>query len=315
MTETSPNGLQRGYERLLRWYPPSHRERHADEMIGVLMAAARPGQRRPGRAESVNLIAGALRIRLRAALDGPPGQPHDTLALATLILPLVLWGGALAQFTLTELDRSLAHAEAAPPRLVSLLPALLLAIPAVLGSRRGTAIMTAVLASAQIALLTGLHYGVITFGLGVLFTVSILTVEGAALAASAGPGRGRAQLTRLNYLLVTGAALAAGAIVVLGFWLSSPLPLSHLSHLLVLTALVALVAAPLLRRTAMRRRLLLVLTLPAYYLAVAIAAPELTDLDSVLALLPLVVVPVAIASLALRRRHVRRLAAGPDGAR
>ena len=40
--------LERRYLRLLRCYPPSHREFHREEMLGVLLATARPGQRTPG---------------------------------------------------------------------------------------------------------------------------------------------------------------------------------------------------------------------------------------------------------------------------
>ena len=35
--------LERRYRRLLRCYPPSHSEVHREEMLGVLLAAARPG--------------------------------------------------------------------------------------------------------------------------------------------------------------------------------------------------------------------------------------------------------------------------------
>jgi hypothetical protein len=41
--------LERRYLRLLRCYPPTHREFHREEMLGVLLAAARPGQRTPGK--------------------------------------------------------------------------------------------------------------------------------------------------------------------------------------------------------------------------------------------------------------------------
>jgi hypothetical protein len=40
---TAAGGLEARYRRLLRWYPPSYRGRHEDEILGVLMAAARPG--------------------------------------------------------------------------------------------------------------------------------------------------------------------------------------------------------------------------------------------------------------------------------
>jgi len=49
--------LERRYRRLLRWYPPSHREAHRDEMLGVLLDAARPGQRMPGAGQALNLVA------------------------------------------------------------------------------------------------------------------------------------------------------------------------------------------------------------------------------------------------------------------
>ena len=52
--------------------------RHADEMLGVLMAGA-VRRRRPGLADSADLIGGALRIRLRAATTGSAGQWREAL--------------------------------------------------------------------------------------------------------------------------------------------------------------------------------------------------------------------------------------------
>jgi len=57
--------LEHRYRRLLAWYPAGHRRDHEEEMLGVLLAAARGGQRRPALADAVNLIWGALRIRVR----------------------------------------------------------------------------------------------------------------------------------------------------------------------------------------------------------------------------------------------------------
>ena len=51
--------LERRYRRLLRCYPPSHSEVHREEMLGVLLATARPGQRAPGARQTVNLVAAA----------------------------------------------------------------------------------------------------------------------------------------------------------------------------------------------------------------------------------------------------------------
>jgi hypothetical protein len=79
--------LERRYRRLLRCYPPAQRE----EMLGVLLDAARPGQRTPGLRETVNLAACGLVIRVRRIpgwLAADAGQ--DALAVVSLIVPVVV---------------------------------------------------------------------------------------------------------------------------------------------------------------------------------------------------------------------------------
>ena len=83
--------LERRYRRLLRCYPPGHREVHREEMLGVLLAAARPGQRAPGLGQAVNLAACGLVIRVRRIpgwLAADAGQ--DALAVVSLIAPAVV---------------------------------------------------------------------------------------------------------------------------------------------------------------------------------------------------------------------------------
>jgi hypothetical protein len=83
--------LERRYRRLLRCYPPSHRALHREEMLGVLLATARPGQRTPGLRETVNLAACGLAIRVRRIpgwLAADAGQ--DALAVVSLITPAVV---------------------------------------------------------------------------------------------------------------------------------------------------------------------------------------------------------------------------------
>ncbi len=83
--------LERRYRRLLRCYPPSHRALHREEMLGVLLATARPGQRTPGLRETVNLAACGLAIRVRRIpgwLTADAGQ--DALAVVSLITPAVV---------------------------------------------------------------------------------------------------------------------------------------------------------------------------------------------------------------------------------
>jgi len=84
--------LERRYRRLLRCYPPSHREFHREEMLGVLLDTARPGQRTPGLGQAVNLAACGLAIRVRRIpgwLAADAGQ--DALAVVSLIAPAVVF--------------------------------------------------------------------------------------------------------------------------------------------------------------------------------------------------------------------------------
>ena len=57
--------LERGYRRLLACYPRAYRQESEQEILGVLMDSARDGQRRPGLAESADLIFGGLWMHLR----------------------------------------------------------------------------------------------------------------------------------------------------------------------------------------------------------------------------------------------------------
>jgi len=62
---TGTAGLERGYRRWLRWYPRTFRREHEAEVLGVLLAGAREGQRRPDPVECLDLLRGALSMRLR----------------------------------------------------------------------------------------------------------------------------------------------------------------------------------------------------------------------------------------------------------
>ena len=61
---TEAADLERGYRRWLRWYPSSFRREHEAEILAVLMAGAREGQRRPELMECVDLLRGALWMHL-----------------------------------------------------------------------------------------------------------------------------------------------------------------------------------------------------------------------------------------------------------
>jgi hypothetical protein len=62
---TDAADLERGFRRWLRWYPKSFRREHEVEILGVLMAGARQGQRHPAPMECLDLMRGALWMRLR----------------------------------------------------------------------------------------------------------------------------------------------------------------------------------------------------------------------------------------------------------
>jgi hypothetical protein len=91
---TESMSLTERYRRLLAWYPRDHRERHGEEMLGVLLAGA--GERtRPSPGETADLVRGALRLHLRRVVGADGGIDHqDVFAIVSLVGPLVLLAGA-----------------------------------------------------------------------------------------------------------------------------------------------------------------------------------------------------------------------------
>jgi hypothetical protein len=63
--------LERRYRRLVAWYPRAFRREHEQELLSVLLDAARAGQQRPGLRDSADLIKNAVRMRVR------PGAPRS----------------------------------------------------------------------------------------------------------------------------------------------------------------------------------------------------------------------------------------------
>ena len=79
---TDQANLERGYRRLLAWYPRAFRRQNGQEILAVLMACAPDGQRRPGLAESADLIRSGLWMRLR---PGVPRSAHTVRAAVQLM--------------------------------------------------------------------------------------------------------------------------------------------------------------------------------------------------------------------------------------
>jgi hypothetical protein len=166
-----PAGLEARYRGLLRWYPAGHRALHEEEMLGVLMAGARPSQNRPGLTQSADLLIGAARIRLR------PGRAlSDTQG----------WRDALAVYSVAALGLRRWAAAAAAVSALSL----------------GT---TAVL-QLHTPLSVGLPISLLYIPFALLAPIS----ETVALLAAPGPRRGRQLIRRREWaLLAAGSALAA----------------------------------------------------------------------------------------------------------
>jgi hypothetical protein len=81
--------LERAYRRLVACYPKSFRRENEEEILTVLLATAGKGQRRPGVAESADLIKGALRMRM-----GLSRAPRTVLAAVRL-----MYLGAVAELS------------------------------------------------------------------------------------------------------------------------------------------------------------------------------------------------------------------------
>ena len=74
--------LERGYRRLLAWYPKWFRLRNTEEVLAVLMTCAQDDQTRPSLEAAVDLLKGAVRMRLQPM----PGQPRTVFAAVWLMI-------------------------------------------------------------------------------------------------------------------------------------------------------------------------------------------------------------------------------------
>ncbi len=94
--------LERRYRRLLAWYPRAFRDEHEEEILAVLMAAARSRPSAPPPADSVNLITNALLMRARPR--APRSTPTVFWAVRLMVLGAALELVALVTVALTRGD-------------------------------------------------------------------------------------------------------------------------------------------------------------------------------------------------------------------
>jgi hypothetical protein len=214
-----PAGLERGYRRLLAWYPRPFRAAQEEEILAVLMAGAEQGQRRPRFAEAVDLIRSAVRMRLFPVRSGPERRGlADGLAVFSLVAPLFLLTADLLQVVLPyRLPRSpvpLSHVtlESSGAALlwirafdISAGLEVILAVLVLLGLRRLAALVVIPAILVCVARPSPLLYW-IPDPL-VTITAGVLLLEFAALLGSPGPRHGRGLVSwRYGLMLLLAAA-------------------------------------------------------------------------------------------------------------
>ena len=86
MSTSDSASLERGYRRLLAWYPRWFRRENEGEILAVLMACAQEDQTRPSLEAAADLLKGAVRMRLRPK----PGEPRTVFVAVWLIIASVV---------------------------------------------------------------------------------------------------------------------------------------------------------------------------------------------------------------------------------
>lgn len=217
--------LERWYRRLLIAYPAQHRSRHGQEMLAVLLAdAGARGDKRPSPRESLDLVAGGVKIRFRGlatCFATPPWR--DALAVISLIAPLIMLHDTAG--VLHNIATSLAPGTVDYPWAETLRSAVVwLGWPAVLalGFSGRTARRIAALAAAALAV-PGIVYlpQAGTAGVGFVWFLMLITLACLALALSPGPRHGLAVLGKTGSVLVL-------TVATLGFLLEALVPLQSL---------------------------------------------------------------------------------------
>ncbi len=297
---------EKRYRRLLALYPKDHRREYAEEMVGVLLAAAdgdaqvrapkpvawalRFGQ---DTADCADLVAGAFRIRGRMALNRirrarwfgwtvRDQRWSDALAVVSVVAPLLLLVAALAEVHIPQAAASSVTGHPHWPLTFALgladLP-LVVGAPAVAALAflrlRRTAGMVA-LAAAIGQVVSGVLRSAPAFtryaSPAVAFTVLLACTAAAALLLSPGPDRGLALLTRGGTALVGVGALILGGFSVGGNVWFGTAPgfgdeVAGLPGDLLIAAVLVTVAAACLRAP-VSRRVLALLAIPVIPYAV-----------------------------------------------
>ncbi len=290
MTGAGP--LERGYRRLLVFYPAPYRRIHEEEVLAVLMTAAPGGKRRPGIAEAADLILGALRVRCQPQRDGAAGPAwRDALAVLSVILPVIFLLIDMVQETqmLLSFPAPGAFSYGLPLWALEQPAAAFALVALVLLRLRRAAALAAVAMLLWVAFLSGA--GTLVYGTADAYLFLVLGLEIVALAASPGPRRGLQILTWKHGALVVIAALAVATT-------SYPVTL----------IVIAVIGAAMALASSLDRWLLVLLAIPAwpfFTLPVEVFLPLASWLSFIgqAYLLPLALLVLAV--IAARRESLR----------
>ena len=287
---TEPSGLERGYRRLLAWYPGAYRREHEDEILGVLMAGAGEGQRRPRLAESANVLWSALKMRLRGPAPASESRPWtDALALFSLTAPLFLLAVDILAVALPyRLHRVPAIPLFARARYLEIGGLSLLHVP-VFDVTVGCEVIIAVLVLLGLRWMTlGVLAASVVYWIAAghsmpwipyplqLVTTGAYLLAAAALIASPGPRRGR-QLVNWRYGVVL--LVAAGAVQVstvayqamTPFWRRAGVPPSEVTLYLAGSVILAVAVLVLAMAWKLNRYVLLILAAVFWPYAIQLA--------------------------------------------
>ncbi|MFE0023672.1 hypothetical protein [Amycolatopsis sp. NPDC059021] len=309
--------LERRYRRLLALYPRAHRAAHGEEMLGVLLDGA-AGRSRPGRAETVDLVWGAVQVRWQHALSGHRGRDRrDTLAMVSLVAPVLLMLGA--SWSLREIV-GLARADVWVQRLwlgaladvlvFSAWPAAL--VLGLFGMRRASVVLAWLATAALIMVVVvdlGLHWPAELAAGWVLLSV----FAAVAVTVSPGPRRGRDLLGLSRMIILAGTA--AVLFLLTATRLGTHLPLAELVRMVVLVIGVLAACRPGTRSG--RRAAAIVLT---PLIAVPVTSRVILDSDAYLIfgnpILSIITysapVAITVGFAALLHRFDRHPRPGPD---
>lgn len=98
--------LEWRYRKLLAWYPDDHRAQHEDEMVGVLLQSAEPGQDKPTVHDTFDLLRGGLWLHLRRAFGPGSGESWRSAAAAAGAIGAYLLLAQFAVMAVTHLATS-----------------------------------------------------------------------------------------------------------------------------------------------------------------------------------------------------------------